>query len=75
MKKALVFCGGDANGIVVKYEELKDLLTRKRKEASKKFKFFNQAAIENMPLIDTLSKYSEILEDKAETFKSRRKKK
>lgn len=66
---------GDANGIVVKYEELKDLLTRKRKEASKKFKFFNQAAIENMPLIDTLSKYSEILEDKAETFKSRRKKK
>lgn len=66
---------GDENGIVVKYEELKDLLTKKRIAAEKKIKFFNQAAIENMPLIDTLAKYTEILENKADAFKSRRNKK
>ena len=66
---------GDENGIVVKYEELKDLLTKKRIEAEKKIKFFNQAAIENMPLVETLAKYTEILENKADIFKSRRKKK
>ncbi len=66
---------GDENGIVVKYEELKDLLTKKRIEAEKKIKFFNQAAIENMPLVETLAKYTEILENKADAFKSRRKKK
>lgn len=66
---------GDENGIVVKYEELKDLLTKKRIEAEKKIKFFNQATIENMPLIDTLAKYTEILENKADAFKSRRNKK
>ena len=66
---------GDENGIVVKYEELKDLLTKKRIAAEKKIKFFNQAAIEDMPLIDTLAKYTEILENKADAFKSRRNKK
>ena len=65
---------GDENGIVVKYEELKDLLTKKRIEAEQKIKFFNQTAIENMPLIETLAKYTEILENKADVFKSKRKK-
>ncbi len=66
---------GDINGIVVKYDELKDLIQKKRLEAEKKLKFFNQTAFENMSLSETLSKYTEILENKADVFKSRRKKK
>lgn len=66
---------GDVHGIVVKYEELKDLLAQKRIEAEKKLPFFNQVKIENMSLKDTLSKYSEILENKAEVFQNLRHKK
>ena len=66
---------GDVHGIVVKYEELKDLLTQKRIEAEKKIPFFNQVRIENMALKDTLAKYSEILENKTEVFQNLRHKK
>ncbi len=63
---------GDVNGIVVRYEELKDVLTKKRLEATEKIKFFNPVKIDNMSIKDTLEKYSEILENKADAFKSRR---
>lgn len=65
---------GDLHGIVVKYDELKGLLAKKRKEAKEKFKFFNQAKIDNIPFIDTLAKYREVIGNKAELFKTKIKK-
>ena len=65
---------GDLHGIVVKYDELKGLLAKKRKEAKEKFKFFNQAKIDNIPFIDTLAKYREVRGNKAELFKTKIKK-
>lgn len=62
---------GDANGIVVKYEELKDTLQKARKEASKKLKFFNQTAVENLPFKDVLAKFTDSHELKKDIFKSR----
>lgn len=60
---------GDANSIIIKYEELKDLVQKKAKELESNT-FFAQAKTEDQTLKQVLDTFTEAHEDKAEAFKS-----
>ena len=74
-KAILIKQFGDDNEVVVKYEQLKELVQKKRLEAEQKVKFFNQVVMDNSNVVSSLKEHAESLEGKAEAFKSKVQKK